>query len=98
MTLASFQSLGRDPSCGDLLKILHEEGAITEAVSLSHLAGISSGPVALLASSVLKKTVKQVSSLTLEAFCDWSAKSLGQLHGDMAWDGMRFRVKLQNCP
>ena len=61
MTLASFQSLGKDPSCGDLLKILHEEGAITEAVSLSHLVGISSSPVALLASSALKKTVKQVS-------------------------------------
>ena len=52
-TLASFQSLGRDPSCSDLLKILHKKGAITEAVSLSNLAGISSSLVAFLTSSAL---------------------------------------------
>ena len=68
MALASFQSLGRDPSCGDLLKILHEEGAITEAVSLSHLAGISSGPVALLASSALKKLLNRSAHLLLKDF------------------------------
>ena len=36
-----------------MLKILHKDGAITEAVSLSNLAGISSGPVALPTSSAL---------------------------------------------
>ena len=52
-TLASFQSLGRDPSCSDLLKILHKEGAITEAVPLSNLVGTSSGPVDLPPSTAL---------------------------------------------
>ena len=54
-TLASFQSLGRDSSYSDLLKILHKVGAITEAISLSNLAGISSGPVALPTSSAFSE-------------------------------------------
>ena len=65
-TLASFQSLGRDVSCSYLLKNLHKEGAITEAVSLSNLAGISSGPVALPTSSALS-TARTVDSLRVRS-------------------------------
>ena len=36
-----------------MLKILHKEGAIAEAVSLSNLAEISSGPVALPTASAV---------------------------------------------
>ena len=98
-TLASFQSLGRDPSCSDLLKIVHEEGAITEAVSLSNLAGISSGPVPLLASSALKKTVKQVScSLRCISTYSWRILWLVSEESETVvmetWPGMGWDLEL----
>ena len=50
--LAIFHSFGSIPKRSDLLNILQRDGAIVVEVALRSLAGISSGPVALLTSRV----------------------------------------------
>ena len=55
--LANFHSVGREPRISDLSKRSQSEGAILRAVSLSILAGISSGPEALFTSR-LDKTAR----------------------------------------
>ena len=52
--LANFHSVGREPSLSNLLKRSQSEGSISRAVSLSVLAGISSGPEALFTSRLDK--------------------------------------------
>ena len=64
--LVYFHSVGREPRLSNLLKRSQNEGAISWAVSLSVLAGISSGPEVLFTSR-LDKTARSWLVVTVKS-------------------------------